>query len=186
MKAQKPLLPSIYEALDYDSASAEESLQILQKIRRTYAKQIEADENARELYLADLGHLYLELGEWQKAYKVTSQRLKIVRPAVRTSSAYALLVAAHLLAARHAARPKPYLCEVLDEIRFVEDIGVEPAAVIALQQMIKLPDYKLCGKALYIFKKVTRRFEMPDLEFNSASVEKLYQAYSNKYLKARI
>ncbi|MGI8908244.1 MAG: hypothetical protein ACR2IE_17360 [Candidatus Sumerlaeaceae bacterium] len=178
---------NIYEVLESatDVETAEQHLQQLKSIRRTFAQTLKADENARERFLADLASVLEELEDWPGVYRASRERLKIVRPAARSNHALVFLIAQYLESARRTVKPKPYVCELLDQVRFVEDVAVEPVAVVALRQMVLLSDFKLCGKAIYIFKKVARRYGMPDLAFTRASVDQLFNAYREKYLQYR-
>ena len=173
--------PDIHAALDSaaEQTTPAEYLRALKSLERTYAALLKSDPNARERFLADLGFALQEAGDWAGVLRVARRRVKLPRPVTRTTHQFVFLVAAYVEASRRMVRPVPYLREVLDEIPFIEDIGVEPSAVIALQQMVRLPDYKLCGKAIYIFKKASRRYGEPGLPFTKASVDKLAAVYRN-------
>jgi hypothetical protein len=173
---------TLFQALHYDSSSPEESLSALKAIQRRYSADIKSSEGARELFLEDLGFTYAELFDWKNALRICRERLRLVRPPGRSTASFVFLVTQYLAAARRVIKPTPYLCELLDQVRYVEDIAVEPAAALALWEMVRLPDYQLCGKAIYIFKKVSRRYDMPELKFTRASVDKLVNAYTKRYL----
>lgn len=177
----------LYDALEQAARtdSPDDQLRQLKKLQRTFSAQLKSDEDARELYLRDLAWVYQDLEDWKLAHRTLRQRLEIVRPATRSTHAFAILVAEYLAVCRRAVKPTPYVCEVLDQIRFVEDIAVEPAAVVALRQMVQLPDFKLCGKAIYIFKKVARRYGKPELPFTKPSVDQLNTIYMRRYAVVR-
>jgi hypothetical protein len=183
--SSKRTLAELMTALDAasDSDTASEHEKNLKRVQREFRGLIAHSENARELFLRDMSQVLEESLNWSELYKLAQQRLKIVRPAMRSNHAFVFLVADYLRAARHSERPRPYLCELLDDVRFVEDIAVEPAAIVALREMVQLPDYKLCGKAIYIFKKVSRRFGLPELPFTRPSVEQLFALYLKKYVR---
>jgi hypothetical protein len=173
---------TLLQALQFESSSPAESLRILNGIRRRYSAELKSSESAREMFLEELGFTHAELRDWKSALKVCRERLQMVRPAGRSTASFVFLVAQFLAAARRVVKPTPYLCELLDQVRYVEDIAVEPAAAVALWEMVRLPDYQLCGKAIYIFKKVSRRYDMPELKFTRAAVDQLVSAYVKRYV----
>lgn len=176
--------PSLYDALRTAAQNDDpaDHLRTLKQIQRRFADSIRSDENARETYLAETALVLEELEDWPSLYRVCQQRLQIVRPAARTNTGLIFLIEQFLRSARYTIKPTPYLCELLDDVRYVEDIAVEPAAVVALREFVRLPDFRLCGKAIYIFKKVARRYDMHELPFTKASIDKLFRAYVKRYL----